>query len=85
MIIGMPRDTSSHPERVYMDEISRELSRHRSTIVTWDKHGRLPEGLSFSRDEGGWRYWDRDQLEKAREWVNAPTRSRFAARSTNAA
>lgn len=76
MIIAMPRDTSRFPERVYMSEICSELNRHRSTIVTWDNKNWLPEGLEFQTDENGWRYWDRPQLEQAREWVNNPARYR---------
>jgi hypothetical protein len=85
MIIGMARDTSGHPERVYMSEIARELVRDRSTVVTWDTKGWLPEGLEFQRDEQGWRYWTREQLERAREWVNSPTRRRAPRRVSNAA
>jgi hypothetical protein len=76
MIIAMARDTTQFPDRVYMAEISNELKRDRSTIVTWDTKKWLPDGLEFQRDENGWRYWSRDQLEKAREWVNSPTRRR---------
>jgi len=76
MITGMARDTTQYPERVYMAEISSELKRDRSTIVTWDTKGWLPDGLEFHRDENGWRYWSREQLEQAREWVNSPTRRR---------
>lgn len=76
MIIAMPRDTSQYPDRVYMAEISRELSRDRSTIVTWDTSGWLPDDLQFHRDEIDWRYWTREQLEAAREWVSNPTRRR---------
>lgn len=76
MIIGMPRDTSRYQDRVYMAEISKELNRDRSTIVTWDTRNWLPEGLEFQRDENNWRYWSREQLERAREWVNSPTRRR---------
>lgn len=72
----MSRDTSQYPDRVYMAEISEALKRDRSTIVTWDTRGWLPDGLEFQRDESGWRYWTRAQLEKAREWVNSPTRRR---------
>lgn len=84
MITAMPRDTSQYPDRVYMAEIQSELKRDRSTVVTWDTRGWLPEGLEFKRDENGWRYWDKEQLEKAREWVNSPTRRR-APKSVNAA
>lgn len=84
MIIAMARDTSRFPDRVYMSEIQRELNRDRSTIVTWDTHGWLPEGLEFQRDENRWRYWSHEQLEQAREWVNSPTRRR-APHSRNAA
>lgn len=83
MIIGMPRDTSSFPDRVYMAEITRELERDRSTVITWDNRGWLPAGLEFQRDENGWRYWTREQLERAREWVVSPTRRR-APRTSNA-
>lgn len=76
MIIAMPRDTSQFSDRVYMAEITAELKRDRSTVVTWDKLGWLPEGLEFSRDENGWRFWSHEQLERAREWVNSPTRRR---------
>jgi hypothetical protein len=84
MIIAMPRDTSEFTDRVYMGEIQRELKRDRSTIVTWDTHGWLPEGLEFQRDENGWRYWSREQLEQARAWMNRPGRRR-SPRSVNAA
>jgi hypothetical protein len=76
MIIGMPRDTSDYPDRVYMSEIAKELVRDRSTIITWDKKNWLPEHLEFKRDENDWRYWDREQLEQAREWLNRPGRRR---------
>jgi hypothetical protein len=72
----MARDTSNYPERVYMAEIETELKRGRSTIVTWDNKGWLPEGLEFHRDENDWRYWTREQLERAREWLNDPSRRR---------
>jgi hypothetical protein len=76
MIIAMARDTSQFPDRVYMAEISSELKRDRSTIVTWDTRKWLPDGLEFHRDENGWRYWTREQLVVAREWVNSPSRRR---------
>jgi hypothetical protein len=84
MIIAMPRDTSQFADRVYMAEIESELKRKRSTIITWDKLNRLPDDLAFQTDENGWRYWTREQLEKARAWVNSPERlktmpSRYAA------
>lgn len=74
MIIAMPRDTSQYTDRCYMAEIESELQRKRSTIITWHKLGRLPEGLAFQTDDNGWRYWTRDQLEKAKKWVNNPER-----------
>jgi hypothetical protein len=81
MITGMPRDTSAHPDRVYMSEICTELVRDRSTVITWDKKDWLPEELKFQRDENGWRFWDREQLEKAREWINRPGRRRSPIRN----
>lgn len=84
MIIGMPRDTSAFPQRVYMEEIQRELSVHRSTVITWEVKGWLPDGLKFHRDENNWRYWDRKQLPAAHEWHNRPGKRR-APRSTKAA
>lgn len=84
MIIAMPRDTSQFTDRVYMGELVRELQRHRSTIVTWDTRGWLPEGLEFQRDENDLRYWSREQLEQARVWMNRPGRRR-SPRSVNAA
>lgn len=85
MIIVMPRDTSEHPERVYMEEITRELNRSRSTVITWERMGWLPSGLEFMRDEGDWRYWTREQLEQARAWMNRPGRRRAPHSATNAA
>lgn len=67
-----------------MAEISEELKRDRSTVVSWDKNEWLPEGLEFQRDENGWRFWTRAQLEQAREWVNSPSRRR-SPKSFNAA
>jgi len=84
MIIGMPRDTSEFTDRVYMSEIQKELKVHRSTVLTWDSKGWLPDHLAFQRDESGWRYWTREQLEKAREWHNRPGKRR-APRSMNPA
>lgn len=57
-----------------MGEIERELSRSRSTIRTWERYHWLPDGLEFHRDEIGWRYWTRAQLELARQWINRPGR-----------
>jgi hypothetical protein len=70
MIIGMPRDTSEHTDRAYMDKICSELQVHRSTVITWERNGWLPEGLEFQRDESAWRYWTLEQLERARAWHN---------------
>jgi hypothetical protein len=84
MIIAMPRDLSDYPGRVYMAEICRELVKDRSTVITWDTKKWLPEHLLFERDENGWRYWSRDQLEQARAWINRPGRRR-APQRTNAA
>jgi hypothetical protein len=84
MIIGMPRDTSKFVDRIYMDEICETLAVHRSTVVTWDTKGWLPEGLAFHRDESGWRYWTVEQLGQARKWHNRPGKRR-APHSTNAA
>lgn len=78
----MPRDTSAFTDRVYMDEICTELSVHRSTVVTWDVKGWLPEGLEFQRDENGWRYWTRVQFERVREWHGRP--GKRSAKNTNA-
>lgn len=85
MIIAMPRDTSQHTDRVYMDEITSELSRSRSTVITWERMGWLPSGLEFRRDEGNWRYWTREQLEQARAWMNRPGRRRAPHSAGNAA
>lgn len=60
-----------------MSEIEQELGKSRSTIITWDRKGRLPEELRFETDENGWRYWTREQLERAREWAGDPDRQRF--------
>jgi hypothetical protein len=84
MIIGMPRDTSQFTDRVYMDEICSELKVHRSTVITWDNRGWLPEGLEFQRDESRWRYWTRDQFERVRTWHQRPGKRR-SPRSVNAA
>jgi hypothetical protein len=48
------------------------LGRHRSTIISWERSGRLPADLEFKRDDGNWRYWSRAQLKKALIWVNGP-------------
>lgn len=85
MIIAMPRDTSQYADRAYMAEICEELKRDRSTVVTWDTRGWLPEGLEFQRDENGWRYWTREQLEQARAWVDSPERRRAPKSVNNAA
>lgn len=57
-----------------MGEIERVLHRNRSTIRTWETQGWLPDGLEFKRDEIGWRYWTRAQLEEALVWINRPGR-----------
>jgi hypothetical protein len=85
MIIAMPRDTSQHTDRVYMDEITSSLKRSRSTVITWERMKWLPEGLEFHRDDGGWRYWTREQLEQARAWMNRPGRRRAPHSASSAA
>jgi hypothetical protein len=76
MIIAMARDTSQFPDRVYMAEISSELKRDRSTIVTWDTRNWLPDGLEFHRDENGWRYWTRDQIKLIKRWMRKRNKGR---------
>ena len=76
MIIAMPLDVTRFPQRVYMAEISKELVRDRSTVITWERREWLPEGLEFHRDDQNRRYWTREQLELARAWVNRPGRRR---------
>lgn len=80
----MSRDVSKYRNRVYMSEISDALGRPRATIISWDTHGRLPRRLAFKRDENGWRYWTRAQLELAKEWQDRdlvePIRGRHASR-----
>lgn len=79
----MSRDLAQYEDRVYMAEIEKELDRDRSTIRTWERMGWLPDDLEFHRDEAGWRYWTRAQLEKGREWLASrnPGRSRPRARA----
>lgn len=67
----MSRDLTQYPDRVYMAEIEETLKRGRSTVRTWEAKGWLPESLRFHLDEAGWRYWTREQLEEAKDWVKA--------------
>jgi hypothetical protein len=53
----MTRDTSAHPNRVYMQELEELLNRQRTTIRKWERDGILPVKLKPKRDEAGWRYW----------------------------
>ena len=71
--------------RHYMQDLEQELNRHRSTIVTWERQGWLPEGLQFHRDEQNWRYWDDAQLEQAKQWLADPSRRPGPSQSPTAA
>lgn len=64
---------------VYMAEIERALVRNRSTIRTWERLGWLPIELEFHRDENDWRYWTREQLALALEWMKERNPGRVAA------
>jgi hypothetical protein len=85
MIIAMPLNVSNYPDRVYMKEVTKELERNRSTVITWERSGWLPEGADFQRDSGGRRYWTREQLEQVRAWMNRPGRRRAPHSASNAA
>lgn len=59
-----------------MAEIEIELNRDRATIRTWEAKGWLPDELKFKRDEANWRYWTREQLVLAREWMASRNQGR---------
>ncbi len=84
MITPMSRDLAQYEDRVYMAEIEKELDRDRSTIRTWENKNWLPEDLQFHRDEAGWRYWTRAQLEIARVWMTTRNPGRSQPRLTAA-
>lgn len=65
--------------RIYMAGIEQELDRDRSTIRIWEEKGWLPSELQFHRDEREWRYWTRDQLDRAKEWMGERHQGRVAA------
>lgn len=65
-------------EIFYMSDIEKALERDRSTIRTWEDKGWLPESLAFKRDENGWRYWTKPQLDEAIEWLSHRNAGRVA-------
>lgn len=66
----MTRDTKAeHPNRVYMADLEQELDRKRTTIRGWERDGLLPKWLQPKRDEYGWRYWTRRQVEGLKKWM----------------
>lgn len=69
--------------RIYMAGIEQALDRDRSTIRIWEDKGWLPEELRFHRDERDWRFWTREQLEQAREWMSERHPGRVAAGRRN--
>lgn len=57
-------------ERMYsIGEVAEELNRVTHTIRIWEYHKRLPQHLLPSRDERGWRWWTKDQVEALKAWV----------------
>lgn len=70
------RDTSSHPDRVYMAEAEQLLERNRSSIRVWEDRGWLPSELMPHRDENGWRYWTRAQIDGIKRWMSERNQGR---------
>jgi len=57
-------------ERLYsIGEVADELNRVAHTIRIWEYQGRLPEHLLPLRDERGWRWWSKEQVEQLKEWI----------------
>lgn len=65
----LTRNTASHPDRVYMAELEKELNRRRATIRGWERDELLPKWLLPKRDEADWRYWTRKQVEGLKAWM----------------
>lgn len=80
----MSTEERRHEGRYYMEEIEREIGRHRSTIRTWESRGWLPDGLAFNRDENGWRYWTDEQLVQVKQWMATRNPGRTQARRSAA-
>ncbi len=68
------------PEHVYMLELEEELDRGRSTIRSWERNEWLPAELLPHRDENGWRYWTRAQVEQIKEWMAGRNQGRSVSR-----
>lgn len=52
--------------RYYLQEVADLVGRHRNTILSWLKAGKIPE---VNRDANGWRFWTEEDLQKVYEYA----------------
>lgn len=57
--------------RLYIGEVAEELDRVTHSIRIWQYKGILPKELIPYRDERGWRYWTREQVEGLKAWMES--------------
>ena len=54
---------------MYIGEVAEELNRVTHSIRIWQYKGIIPKNLLPFRDERGWRYWTREQVEGLKPWM----------------
>lgn len=57
--------------RVYPAEMAAILERSVHTLRQWEANGLLPAAAIPHRDSRGWRYWDPEQVDVLREWIES--------------
>ncbi len=48
------------------EEVANSVGKHRNTILTWLKAGKIPE---VHRDVNGWRFWTEEDLKRVYEYA----------------
>jgi hypothetical protein len=63
----------------YMADLETILKRSRSTIITWERNGWLPDDCAFHRDQSNFRYWTESQVESVKVWMASMNQGRVNA------
>lgn len=53
-------------KRYRLQEVADLVGKHRNTILSWLRTGRIPE---VNRDTNGWRFWTEENLKEVLEYA----------------
>ncbi|MCK4591402.1 MAG: hypothetical protein KAT86_06580 [Candidatus Latescibacteria bacterium] len=53
-------------KRYRLQEVANLVGKHRNTILSWLRAGKIPE---VNRDTNGWRFWTEENLKEVLEYA----------------